>query len=59
MHAFLRTRAFFAVLTVFAALLALESLLTRDTLQGVLFLVAALAFGWRTATWSRGGGAAD
>jgi hypothetical protein len=54
MRSFLRTRTFFVVISVVAALLAIESLLTHDWVQGVLFLVAAGAFGWRVAAWNRG-----
>jgi hypothetical protein len=53
MAEFLRSRAWFAILTVISAVLALESLLTGDTVIGVIFVVGAVVAGWRTVAWER------
>ena len=55
MRAFVRTRAFLALLTVLLALLAVESLLTHNTLAGIVLLLAGLVCGWRTVAWRRPG----
>src|SRR5262249_50810947 len=53
MSEFVRTRTWFVILTVVAALFALESFLTGDALIGALFTVAAVVCGVRAILWSR------
>lgn len=53
MRAFLRTRTFLALLAALLILLALESLLTHDTIAGILLLLAGATCVWRAVTWSR------
>jgi uncharacterized protein involved in response to NO len=59
MRAFLRTRAFLALLATLLVLLALESLFTHDTIAGIVLLAAGAVCAWRTVTWGRWHAAGD